>query len=663
MYRILSPTAILGYGFPEESFHRAMKLKLDLIAVDAGSMDAGPYYLGSGAHYCAETALIRDLELIISGALQQDCPLVIGSAGFAGSSPQIEDIVNITRQILERVQASVRVAVISSDIPVSMLESRLETLKPLGSMPDLDKKLPDQSVAVAQMGSEPIIAALDAGAKIIICGRCYDPSVFAADAIRKGYPRGLAYHAAKILECGAIACEPGSGSDCLVAELTEEQAVFYPTNPQRVATARSIAAHTLYEKSMPDVFHLPGGTLNIKNTRFYQVDRQKAGFSGSEFTPERYSVKIEASAPVGERVISLVPLKQGFKVSDDIRVYGHDAVEIFDNGSQVPEMGIITMVRGENREKTRDALAFIRSTLLHYGYHGRLSTAGNLAFPFSPSDILLDQHNGVYRYCFIAGTRDPVFRSKWPDIQNEVLTILAQEHPELSNSCEIEFIEADSENPLALLETVAPALDSALKQDKIKRQSITAFQDPDRQAFSGISTGKVYQWCLHHLTYEQQLIEQLFEVKLMDLNGETWKPLPGIRPRYQFQGSASEHEMAPALSEAISIDPVTSSETPETPLKQVAKVIRSKNSGINLITFDVIFESPSWYQRAILSGKFDSSQLAKMFRVDQSTVESHTFDPVNAIKFTIQRPQLSGGPGDKDVFGAQQHTRLLNILL
>ena len=28
-----------------------------------------------------------------------------------------------------------------------------------------------------------------------------------------------------------------------------------------------------------------------------------------------------------------------------------------------------------------------RSTLLHYGYPGRIATAGNLAFPFSPSDI------------------------------------------------------------------------------------------------------------------------------------------------------------------------------------------------------------------------------------------------------------------------------------
>lgn len=30
--------------------------------------------------------------------------------------------------------------------------------------------------------------------------------------------------------------------------------------------------------------------------------------------------------------------------------------------------------------------SFARSTFLHFGYPGRISTAGNLAFPFSPSD-------------------------------------------------------------------------------------------------------------------------------------------------------------------------------------------------------------------------------------------------------------------------------------
>ena len=47
-YKILSPTGILGYGFPESSFRIGVAQKPDLIACDGGSTDPGPYYLGSG---------------------------------------------------------------------------------------------------------------------------------------------------------------------------------------------------------------------------------------------------------------------------------------------------------------------------------------------------------------------------------------------------------------------------------------------------------------------------------------------------------------------------------------------------------------------------------------------------------------------------------------
>lgn len=59
---------------------------------------------------------------------------------------------------------------------------------------------------VAQMGVKLLIKALDAGAQIILTGRCYDPAVFTTDAIRKGYDPWLAIHMGKILKYCAIAC-------------------------------------------------------------------------------------------------------------------------------------------------------------------------------------------------------------------------------------------------------------------------------------------------------------------------------------------------------------------------------------------------------------------------------------------------------------------------
>jgi hypothetical protein len=51
------------------------------------------------------------------------------------------------------------------------------------------------------------------------------------------------------------------------------------------------------------------------------------------------------------------------------------------------ELGIVIEVIAGNQELADSVCAYLRSVLLHYGYRGRIATAGNLAFPYSPSDI------------------------------------------------------------------------------------------------------------------------------------------------------------------------------------------------------------------------------------------------------------------------------------
>ena len=50
-------------------------------------------------------------------------------------------------------------------------------------------------------------------------------------------------------------------------------------------------------------------------------------------------------------------------------------------------MGIIIDIVGKTQEIADTVCALARSRMLHCDYEGRKSTAGNLAFPFSPSDI------------------------------------------------------------------------------------------------------------------------------------------------------------------------------------------------------------------------------------------------------------------------------------
>ncbi len=59
------------------------------------------------------------------------------------------------------------------------------------------------------------------------------------------------------------------------------------------------------------------------------------------------------------------------------------------------EIGIVLEVVASTQELANAICATARSTLLHYPYAGRKSTAGNLAFLYSPSDIPC---GAVYRF-------------------------------------------------------------------------------------------------------------------------------------------------------------------------------------------------------------------------------------------------------------------------
>lgn len=99
-----------------------------------------------------------------------------------------------------------------------------------------------------------------------------------------------------------------------------------------------------------------------------------------------------------------------------------------------------------------------------------------------------------------------------------------------------------------------------------------------------------------------------------------------------------------------------------TRLVELAKTIRSKNAGVDAVTFDVIFDDPVSYRRVCDSGVLSPDVVARLFRVDLATITDFvTFDPANAIKFTLRRSTPSGSAGDPDMFGAQQYPPLFDI--
>jgi Acyclic terpene utilisation family protein AtuA len=436
--RILSPTAILGYGFPAASFDAGMALRPHVIAVDAGSSDPGPYYLGAGISFTDRDAVKRDLAIMLQAARARHIPLIVGSCGGAGGDPHLAWTAEIVREIAAENNLSFRMALIGAEIEKSVVLEALERgrLSSCGPWPDLTRKDVEASVRiVAQIGVEPLIDALILGADVVLAGRAYDPAVFAALPIQRGFDPGLALHLGKILECAAIACAPGSGSDCMFGILRRDHFLLRPLNPARACTVASVGAHTLYEKSDPYRLPGPGGMLDLTNSRFEQVDERTVRVFGSRHVDQAYALKLEGAARVGYRTISIAGVRDPVFISqvEDIiaavrgrtadnfsnipaesysllfRLYGRDGVM----GALEPmrdhlghELGIVIEAVAPTQELANTICGFARSTMLHYGYPGRISTAGNLAFPYSPSDLKAGE---VYRFSIyhLLPTHDP----------------------------------------------------------------------------------------------------------------------------------------------------------------------------------------------------------------------------------------------------------------
>ena len=128
-FKILSPTAILGYGFPEESFLKAMAESPDLIAVDAGSSDPGPHYLGAGKPFTDRAGVKRDLRYMIVAGVKNSIPVVIGTAGGSGAAPHLEWCRQIIHEIAQEEKLSFSMALIPSDVEKSIVHQALDNGK------------------------------------------------------------------------------------------------------------------------------------------------------------------------------------------------------------------------------------------------------------------------------------------------------------------------------------------------------------------------------------------------------------------------------------------------------------------------------------------------------------------------------------------------------
>lgn len=406
--KIVALCGLLGYGYNEESLRIAFSEKVDFLGVDAGSTDPGPYYLGSGKSFTDRAAVKRDLSLALPLALSHKAPFIIGTAGGAGSALHVKWLKEILLEVAAEQGLHFKLGTVYSDVTKEYVTEKLEAgkIKNLSDHFPLTKEAVEESTRiVSQVGVAPFTRLLTEGVDVIVAGRACDTAIYAAPCMMKGYDAGLAFHMAKIMECGAMCAEPVAAADVMQAYIYEDRFELRPANPARKCTVDRVAAHTLYEQSNPYLIYEPDGVCDLTNSKFTQKDARTVSVTGSVFKDaEVKTLKLEGVKCSGYRTIcpatvydpltvekfpEIVQTVNAFVKENTQKTLPEDSYTIHykTSGGAESSLGIVIDVVGKTQQIADTVCALVRSRMLHCDYAGRKSTAGNLAFPFSPSDI------------------------------------------------------------------------------------------------------------------------------------------------------------------------------------------------------------------------------------------------------------------------------------
>ena len=96
-------------------------------------------------------------------------------------------------------------------------------------------------------------------------------------------------------------------------------------------------------------------------------------------------------------------------------------------------------------------------------------------------------------------------------------------------------------------------------------------------------------------------------------------------------------------------------------LSEIAQVIRSKNAGPRRLTLDIMFASDTDYQRVAQSPALGPEAVGRLYHVPAEQVTVIPYPVGRAIKIVLARQIMAGDPGDKDIYGAQQHAPMLDV--
>jgi hypothetical protein len=447
---VVVPTGALGAGIKAEHVAAGLARGAHAIACDAGSTDSGPSYLARAVSKWAREAVKRDLEVLMVAREEAGIPLLIGTCGTSGADDALDWTRDIALEVARENGLRPRIAVISSEqspdrMKAKNAEGKIRPLPP--SEPVDDATLDACDHIVALLGPEPYIAAIQAGADIVLGGRTTDTAVLAAVPIMMGGGLGAAWHAAKTAECGGV-CTVVRGDGGVLIEVFEDAFEIEPLSATNRCDVNSVSAHMLYENSDPNRLIEPGGVLDVTAAVYTPLDARRVRVTGSVWEPKPYTMKLEGAACGPYQTISLVGIEDpkvlanldlfhdrlvaglreridrtfGAEAGDydvSARIYGWNAV----SGRQMPadaaiphEVGVLLVITAATQELATRMSKTVNPIFFHFPLSPDLPQP-SYGFAFTPAEI---ERGRVYRFLLnhVVETRDglELTRTEWADL-------------------------------------------------------------------------------------------------------------------------------------------------------------------------------------------------------------------------------------------------------
>lgn len=426
--RVLIATGALGLGYDRAALARGVAARPDILAVDGGSTDSGPAYLGRGVSKYSRAATKDEWRDLMQARAAAGVPLVIGTAGTCGTDETVDWLYAITTELAAELGQRLRVARLysSQDPEIIAAAYAAGKIAALPGAPGIDgRTLRGCANIVALAGVEQISAALATGADIVIAGRTTDTAIIAALPLMRGCHAGAAWHGAKIGECGALATtNPATGT--IQIDFDETGFTMEPLAESARATPYTVSAHMLYENSDPYVLHEPGGHLDVRGARYVALNDRAVRVEGSSWVPAPYCVKLEGARIAGYQAISLTLLRERRYVErarpwcDDIvaratadvirrmrlspeafdiemRLVGQDAtLGGLETATVIPtEIGVLSIVTAPEEKQAVEIAKILNPYLLHHALTEN-EPMPTMAFPFSPAEM---SRGALYEFC------------------------------------------------------------------------------------------------------------------------------------------------------------------------------------------------------------------------------------------------------------------------